>query len=66
MSTTVGNEQFRRELRALVDRHITPSSSFIDYYCIAEELANEVERLGLEIKKFSDEDVLTAARTLRH
>ena len=53
-------EQFGRELRALISKHITSSSAFEDYCCITDALAAEEERLGLEAEKFSEEEVNAA------
>ena len=53
----IGNEEFRQDLRALVAKYITPSSSFRDYCCVTEELVDEEQRLSEEAEKFSDHEV---------
>lgn len=37
----LGNEQFKRELQALIAKSITPASSFADYCAMTEELTEE-------------------------
>lgn len=54
---TFSKHQFRVELRRLIEKHISSSSTFEDYVLIIGELEEAKERLDLESGKFPDEEV---------
>jgi hypothetical protein len=54
---TINRDQFKSELRELVARYITTSSTFDDYVLAAEELADAMDGLGIEVGKFSDDEI---------
>ncbi|MCP1845780.1 iron only hydrogenase large subunit-like protein [Bradyrhizobium sp. USDA 4524] len=54
---TFSKHQFRVELRRLIEKHISSSSTFEDYVLITEELEEALDRLDLESEKFPDEEV---------
>ena len=47
-------DEFSKELRALIDKYLTPSSTFDDYVEITTVLEQETERLDLEAEKLVD------------
>jgi hypothetical protein len=47
-------DEFRRELRALVDKYLVPSSTFDDYVEITAVLEEETDRLDMEAEKLVD------------
>ena len=55
-------DEFSKELRALIDKYLTPSSTFDDYVEITTVLEQETERLDLEAEKLVD---LQASRRIR-
>ncbi|RZN23220.1 MULTISPECIES: hypothetical protein [unclassified Bradyrhizobium] len=54
---TFSKHQFRVELRRLIEKHISSSSTFEDYVLITGELEEAKDRLDLESEKFPDEEV---------
>ena len=50
-------DSFTRELRELINRYITPASTFEDYVWITAVLEEEKERLDKDAEKFLDADV---------
>jgi len=50
-------DSFTRELRELINRYITPTSTFEDYVWITAVLEEEKERLDKDAEKFLDADV---------
>lgn len=54
---TVSKYQFGGELRQLIEKHISPLSTFEDYVLIIGELEEAKNRLELESEKFPDEEV---------
>ncbi|WP_128931682.1 hypothetical protein [Bradyrhizobium zhanjiangense] len=54
---TVGKYQFRHELRKLIEKLITASSTFQDYVLITGQLEEARYLLDLEAEKFPDEEV---------
>lgn len=54
---TISKYQFRTELRQLIEKYITSSSTFEDYVIATEELEEAKNRLDDESDKFSDEEV---------
>ena len=48
---TINRDQFKSDLRQLVARYITTSSTFDDHILAAEELGEAMDRLGLEVGK---------------
>jgi hypothetical protein len=54
---TFSKHQFRIELRRLIEKHISSSSTFEDYVLITGELEEAKDRLDLESETFPDEEV---------
>ncbi|MCS3765579.1 MULTISPECIES: hypothetical protein [Bradyrhizobium] len=54
---TVSKYQFRHELRQLIEKHMSSSSTFEDYVLITGELEEAKNRLELDAEKFPDEEV---------
>jgi len=54
-------DQFAAELRQLIDRHITSSSTFCDYVLITTELEEAKLRLDEEAEKFAEEGAMNGA-----
>lgn len=54
---TVSKYQFRVELRQLIDKYISPSSTFEDYVLVTGELEEAKHRVDMDAEKFSDEEV---------
>ena len=50
-------DSFTRELRKLINRYITPASTFEDYVWITAVLEEEKDRLDKDAEKFLDADV---------
>jgi hypothetical protein len=48
--------EFKEELRQLIDKHITPSSTLDDYSVVSLDLTAEADRLDKEAEKFPDEE----------
>jgi PAS domain S-box-containing protein len=51
------NAQFRQELKALIAKYITSSSTLADYCCVTDELYEERQRLDLEADKLPDDEI---------
>jgi hypothetical protein len=50
-------EQFKQELRQLIEKYLGTSPAIEDYLFVAGELEKEVQRLDLEAEqRFPDED----------
>ena len=47
-------DEFSKELRAPIDKYLTPPSTFDDYVEITTVLEQETERLDLEAEKLVD------------
>jgi hypothetical protein len=54
---TFNKYQFRVELRQLIEKYISPSSTFEDYVLITGEMEEAKHRLEMEAETFSDEEV---------
>ncbi|MBB4428383.1 hypothetical protein GGD66_006970 [Bradyrhizobium sp. CIR48] len=54
---TVSKHRFTQELRRLIEKHISSSSTFEDYVLITGQLEEARYRLDLEAEKFPDEEV---------
>ncbi|MGY4284864.1 hypothetical protein ACVWXO_004084 [Bradyrhizobium sp. LM2.7] len=54
---TFSKYQFRVELRRLIEKHISQSSTFEEYVLIIGELEEAKHRLDMEAEKFPDEEV---------
>lgn len=55
---TVSRYQFRQELRQLIEKHISSSSTFEDYVIVTGELEEAKNRLDEEgDRRFTDEEV---------
>ena len=50
-------DSFTRQLRELINRYITPASTFEDYVWITAVLEEEKDRLDKDAEKFLDADV---------
>jgi hypothetical protein len=48
---------FHSELRALIARHITPSSQYPIYVVVQAALSSEMDRLDKATNKFSDDEI---------
>jgi hypothetical protein len=51
------HEFFKAELRELLGKYITPSSTFVDYMLVTTELDEEKLRLDIEAEKFPEEEI---------
>ena len=57
MSSSDEAMRFKRDLRELIDRYITPTATFATYTIIEGELQAELIRIDEESEKFTDEEM---------